>query len=302
MTYSIIARDPETGQMGVATQSQAFAVGSSVPWALPGYGVIATQSMGEPMYGELGLDSLRSGLTAHESLTALRAVDPHPERRQVAMLDGHGNLAAYTGDASIAEAGHELGDGCVGLANMVTSAGVWKGMVEAYETCQHDTLALRLLAALYAAEDAGGDFRGRRSAAVVVVRAQRTGRPWRDRIVDLRVDDAAEPVRRLDELVRTSNRYHRMVEAFERALNGDPQGAHEHLDAVPPPADEASADPDLCMWRAIVLALAGEEADAARLVEGLQRSAPQFVEALRRFPDAGLVPDPAPIERILPDE
>jgi uncharacterized Ntn-hydrolase superfamily protein len=301
MTYSIIARDPRTGQMGVATHSQAFAVGSSVPWALPGYGVIATQSMGEPMYGELGLDNLRGGLTATEALTALRSVDPHPERRQVAMLDGHGNIAAYTGEASVAEAGHLMGEGCCALANMVVSPEVWKAMVEAYETCEDDRLTTRLLAALHAAEEAGGDFRGQRSAAVVVVRAERTGRPWRDHVVDLRVDDHDAPVERLTQLVRTSNRYHLMVEAFEQALNGDPRGAERLLERVEAESGEHRKDPDLCMWRAVVLALAGREDDAARLVADLQRSAPSFVEALRRFPDAGLVPDPGPIERILPD-
>ncbi|WP_211263135.1 DUF1028 domain-containing protein [Thioalkalivibrio nitratireducens] len=102
MTYSIVARDQRTREMGVATQSQAFAVGSSVPWAMPGAGVIATQSIGEPMYGELGLDLMRSGLTAPEALDALRSIDPSPERRQVAMIDCSGALAAYTGDSCVA--------------------------------------------------------------------------------------------------------------------------------------------------------------------------------------------------------
>ena len=102
MTYSILARDTDTGEMGVASQSQAFAVGDSVPWASPGHGVIATQSMGEPAYGELGLEAMRAGLTASEALTALRSVDPRPERRQVAMIDGQGDIAVYTGDRCVA--------------------------------------------------------------------------------------------------------------------------------------------------------------------------------------------------------
>ena len=121
MTYSIVARDVLTGEMGVATQSQAFAVGSSVPSALPGHGVIATQSMAEPMYGSVGLDLLRGGFTAQEVLTALSSVDPQPERRQVAVLGVNGDLAAYTGTSCVDAAGHVVGESCVALANMAAS-------------------------------------------------------------------------------------------------------------------------------------------------------------------------------------
>lgn len=297
MTYSILARDPRTGQMGVASQSQAFAVGSSVPWALPGYGVIATQSMGEPMYGELGLDGLRAGLTAHEALTALRSVDPHPERRQVGMVDGQGRIASYTGGSCVPAAGHRVGDQCCALANMVASEDVWDAMVVAYQATS-GSLASRLLAALHAAEDAGGDVRGRRSAAVLVVRAERTGRPWRDQVADLRVDDSPEPLRDLDRLVERSERYHRVVEAFERALDGDPESAADALDRVED--TDGEVDPDLLMWRGTVLALAGRGDEARRAFSRLDAVAPQFVETARRFVPAGLVPHPELLERFLP--
>jgi uncharacterized Ntn-hydrolase superfamily protein len=133
MTYCIVARDAGEGHMGIATQSQAFSVGSSVSWAAPGHGVVATQSLGEPMYGELGLAGLTAGLTAQQALTALNSVDPHPERRQVAMVDGHGNVAAYTGEACVAAAGHCVGDGCAALGNLVSSPRVWTAMLEAFE-------------------------------------------------------------------------------------------------------------------------------------------------------------------------
>ena len=133
MTYSIVARDNQTGEVGVATQSQAFAVGNSVPFALPGFGVIATQSMAEPMYGSVGLDLLQGGFTAQEVLTALSSVDPHPGRRQVAVLGVNGDLAAYTGEQCVDEAGHLQGDTCVALANMATSPAVWTSMVESFE-------------------------------------------------------------------------------------------------------------------------------------------------------------------------
>jgi len=299
MTYSIIARDDRTGQMGVATQSQAFAVGSSVPWALPGYGVIATQSMGEPMYGDLGLDSLRAGLTAAEALTALRSVDPHPERRQVAMADGYGNFDVYTGDACVPVAGHRLGDGCAALANMVVSEAVWDAMVQAWESTGDRTMPERLVAALHAAEDAGGDFRGRRSAALLVVRARRTGRPWRDQLVDLRVDDHDEPVVQLDRLMRRNHRYHVTVEAFDLALGGHAAKAVERLADIPDP--DPAGDPDVTLWTAIVFALAGEDDQARTLFGRLGDVAPQFIEAARRFNRVGLVPQPERLEALLPD-
>lgn len=297
MTYSIVGRDRASGQMGVATHSQAFAVGSSVPWALAGHGVIATQSMGEPMYGELGLDALRGGLTAAEVLTALRSVDPFPERRQVAMADTHGGIEVYTGSECVAHAGHRVGNGCAALANMVASASVWEAMVTTFETTT-GPLAHRLVAALHAAEAEGGDIRGQRSASVLVVRAVRTGRPWRDQVVDLRVDCHDEPVAELTRLVKLNDRYHQMVGAFELALDCNFGRALALLDELD--ADGPFEEPDLLMWRAVVLGAAGRTADAAAIVEGLRQSAPQFVEVLRRFAPAQLI-EPTILERILPE-
>ncbi|MFN3944275.1 MAG: DUF1028 domain-containing protein [Allosphingosinicella sp.] len=293
MTYSILARDPETGEMGVATQSQAFAVGHSVPWALPGFGVIATQSMGEPAYGELGLDGLRAGLTAQEALVAVRSIDPHPERRQVAMIDGHGGIAAYTGAACIAEAGQRIGRDCCAIANMMRGDGVWDAMVEALEGSS-GPLAPRLMAALHAAEAAGGDFRGQRSAAVKVVRAARSGRPWRDHVVDLRVDDHERPLEVLDRLVEKNARYNRMVRAFERALNGAAEEAAADVDGMA--VEQAAIEPDLLMWRAAILALAGREREAESALESLP---PAFVEVFRHLRTAGLVDRPDLWERLL---
>ena len=293
MTYSIIGRDPDNGEMGVATQSQAFAVGSSVSWALPGYGVIATQSMGEPMYGELGLEVLRSGLTAPEAITALRSVDPHPERRQVGMADGHGGIDGYTGDACVGEAGQAQGEHCIALANMMRSPEVWEAMVDAFEATD-GWLAGRLLAALQAAEEAGGDRRGRRSAAIEVVCAQPSGRPWRDHIVDLRVDDDPEPVARLDGLVAYSFRYHRVVEAFELALDDEPNAA---MEAVGDLEVDPDREPELALWEAIVLATAGRWDEAQQLGQRLAAVAPELATTARSFGEVGLV-DPALLERV----
>jgi uncharacterized Ntn-hydrolase superfamily protein len=298
VTFSIVARDPATGLMGVATQTQALAVGASVPWAVPGYGVIATQSMGEPMYGELGLDLLRNGLRATEVLEALRTIDERPERRQVAMVDVSGELAVYTGADCVDAAGHLVGDGCAALANMVAGPDVWHGMVERFEATA-GPLTYRLLAALRAGEDAGGDIRGHRSAAVLVVRHERTGRPWRDQLYNLRVYADPDPLSRLGDLVDRSIRYHRVVEAFEQALDGDAVAAAETLDLNRLAVTED--EPDLQLWRAVVLGLAGREDEAREILAHLAATEPAFVETLRRFGPAGLVPEDL-LDRLLPVE
>ena len=296
MTYSIVARDPDTGEMGVATQSQAFAVGSSVPFALPGHGVIATQSMAEPMYGSVGLDLLQGGFTAQEVLTALSSVDPQPQRRQVAVLGVNGNLAAYTGDSCVDAAGHLIGDTCVALANMAASPLVWEAMVERFEN-SGGPIAQRLLNALQAAEEAGGDFRGRRSAAIMVIRSTATGRPWHDTVVDLRVDDSTDPVAALADLLVTRARYQDVVRAFQQAIDGDPVTADRELELLRPM--DPVTEPDQLMWRAVVAALAGREDAAREMLGELATSAPQFLEAARRFGKAGLMP-PDVIARIVP--
>jgi uncharacterized Ntn-hydrolase superfamily protein len=296
VTYSIVARDAQTGEMGVATQSQAFAVGSSVPFALPGHGVIATQSMAEPMYGSVGLDLLQGGFTAQEVLTALSSVDPQPQRRQVAVLGVNGDLAAYTGDSCVDAAGHLVGESCVALANMAASDAVWTSMVEQFEGSA-GPLAQRLLSALQAGEEAGGDFRGRRSAAIMVIRATTTGRPWHDAEVDLRVDDSPDPLRSLADLLVTRARYQDVVRAFQQAIDGDPVTADRELDLLRP--QDPVTEPDQLMWRAVVAALAGREDAAKDMLAELAGSAPQFVEAARRFGRAGLMPADV-IERIVP--
>ena len=296
MTYSIVARDPLTGEMGVATQSQAFAVGSSVPFALAGHGVIATQSMAEPMYGAIGLDLLRGGFTAPEVLTALSSVDPHPARRQVAVLDVDGEIAAYTGESCVDAAGHLIGENCGALANMAASPTVWECMIERFENSA-GRLAQRLLQALQAAQDAGGDFRGRRSAALKVVRATTTGRPWHDMVVDLRVDDSTDPLADLGTLLATKARYQDVVRAFEQAVDGDPVTADRELELLRPPDPET--EPDQVLWRAVVAALAGREDSARQMLAELAGIAPQFIEAARRVGRAGLMPADV-VDRILP--
>jgi uncharacterized Ntn-hydrolase superfamily protein len=291
MTYSILARDAQTGEMGVATQSQAFAVGHSVPWAMSGFGVIATQSMGEPAYGELGLEALRAGLTASETLTALRSIDAHPERRQVAMIDVRGNIAAYTGQKCIGKAGHQVGHNCCAVANMMSSERVWDVMIDTFVSAR-GPLASRLMAALHAAEAHGGDFRGKRSAALRVVRADRSGRPWRDNVVDLRVDCHDDPLAALT----VNDRYNRMVSALERALDGDPVASADQVERL---EFDPAREPDLFAWRAVIYALAGREQEAVQALCRLRAAAPPFFEVFRQFGVTELVHAPALWSRLL---
>jgi len=167
-TYSIVARDPETGEMGVAVESHYFAVGSAVTWAEAGVGIVATQALVEPAYGKLGLDLMRAGKSAPDTLTGLVASDAANAVRQVAMLDAEGRAAAHTGASTISEAGHIIGEGFSVQANMMLRPTVWPAMAETYQSAKGE-LVDRLLAVLDAAEGEGGDIRGRQSAAILVV-------------------------------------------------------------------------------------------------------------------------------------
>ncbi|MBA4160076.1 MAG: DUF1028 domain-containing protein, partial [Gemmatimonadetes bacterium] len=192
-TYSIVARDSATGQLGVAVQSHWFSVGPLVPWAEAGVGAVATQSFVDPRYGPLGLDLMRLGRSAPEALHALVSTDSDSTVRQVAMIDAQGRVAAFTGRRAVPAAGHYTGAQYSVQANLMEKPTVWPAMARAYENAQGD-LAERLLQALEAAEREGGDIRGKQSAAILIVGPESTGRAWADRIVDLRVEDHPDPL------------------------------------------------------------------------------------------------------------
>jgi uncharacterized Ntn-hydrolase superfamily protein len=208
VTYSIVARDSETGELGVAVQSRAFRAGAVVPWAAAGVGAVATQSITERSYGLLGLELLRAGKTPEQALAGLIAADPDAGVRQVALVDAEGRTAVHTGADCIPEAGHRTGDGYTVQANMMRSAEVWPAMAEAFESAS-GSLARRLLAALDAAEAAGGDWRGRQAAGLRVVPAE--GMPW-DPVSDLRVDDHPQPLAELRRLLDLEEGYRKLRE------------------------------------------------------------------------------------------
>ena len=238
MTYSIVARDPETGELGVAIQTGTFGVGRGCTWAEAGVGAVATQSYTERSYGHFGLELLKAGRSPADALAGLVASDPEERFRQVGMVDATGRATAHTGSGCVRDCGHLVGDGYSVQANMMANDRVWPAMAAAYEAAT-GTLARRLLAALVAAEGAGGDFRGTQSAALLVVQAEPTGYTWKGQVSDLRVEDHQDPVGELGRLLDMEEDYRnevadhlrekdkRMVAAWKAAHDGDPLRARE---------------------------------------------------------------------------
>lgn len=253
-TYSIVAADRETGAVGVAVQSHWFAVGPIVPWARPGVGAVATQSIAEPAYGHRLLERLEQGQAPQDALDALLAEDEAARFRQVAVVDAQGRVAVHTGDGCIAHAGHTAGDGFSAQANMMASPTVWDAMARAYERAS-GPLQRRLSAALHAAEAEGGDARGRQSAAILVVGGRdRISEPWHT-TVDLRIDDHREPLHELDRLMD-------LADAYDLATQGDDLTGEGRHDEAADRYERASAlapeNHELLFWAGLAAAQAGD--------------------------------------------
>lgn len=294
-TYSIVARDSITGEFGVAVQSHWFSVGNSVPWARAGVGAVATQSFVEVTYGPLGLDLMGAGKSAPEALAALLAADAHADVRQVAMVDSRGRVAVHTGEHCIAEAGHHTGVGYSVQANLMENPTVWGAMARAYETA-HGDFAERLLRVLEAAQNEGGDIRGRQSAAILIVAGKSTGRPWADTVLNLRVEDSPNPVKDLRRLVRVHRAYKWMDTGDERMADKDIKGA---VAAYGRAAKMLPDNPEVKFWAAHTMMLAGSQAEAMRYFREVFRADPKWKEVVRRLPAAGLLPDEAMADKIL---
>ena len=295
-TYSIVARDPETGQFGVAVQSHWFSVGTVVAWAEAGVGAVATQSLVEVSYGPLALDMLRAGKTASQALVALTAADTAPEVRQVAIVDAQGNVATRTGTGCIPEAGHHTGAGYSVQANLMEQNTVWDAMATAYESAQGD-LAERMLVALEAAQKEKGDIRGQQSACILVVAGESSGRPWEDRIVDLRVEDNPEPLRELRRLLDLQRAYRHMNAGDLAIEKGDMAGARRDYGAA-----EALAPGNLEMtyWHAVALANAGEVEASLPLFRTVFRADPHWAVLTPRLAAVHiLTASPQDLDRIL---
>jgi uncharacterized Ntn-hydrolase superfamily protein len=298
MTYSIVAKDPQSGDLGVAVQTCWFNVGAVVPWAKPGVGAVATQSFTEAGYGPLGLELMAGGRSAEEALRGLVAADSDSPRRQVGMVDATGRAAAYTGSACVEAAGHTAGEGVTVQANMMERDTVWGAMLEAYSGASGD-LVDRLLAALRAAEGEGGDIRGRQSAALLVVKGTGDVPSWH-RVADLRVDDHDDPVSELD---RLAMRWRAQIELEQ----GTEQASAGRLDLAAPMLQRAHElapdDAQVAFVRGLIMTGAGDPVGGRALLESAVQANPRWRTYLRRIAAAGMFPnDEQLMEALLPLE
>ena len=295
-TYSIVARDPASGQMGVAVQSHWFSVGSLVTWGEAGVGVVATQSFVDPSYGPLGLALMKGGRTAKQALEALKRADPHPEVRQVAMIDVKGNVAAHTGELAIPAAGHIVADNFSVQANLMLKDTVWPAMAKAFGSSGGD-LANRLLAALEAGEAEGGDIRGRQSAAILIVKGQSSGQPWADRVMELRVEDHPTPLKELRRLVRLQRAYQHMNRGDLAIEQGNEESALLEYAAA-----EAMFPENLEMrfWHAVSLVNMGKVEESLPLFEEIFEKDKNWATLLPRLSQVNVLKaDQKTLERIL---
>jgi uncharacterized Ntn-hydrolase superfamily protein len=259
--------------------------------------VVATQSFVDPGYGQRGLELMRRGVPAPEALKQLLAADAQRDVRQVAMVDARGRVAAHTGAKAIAAAGQHVGQQYSAQANLMANARVWPAMAQAYEHASGD-LADRLLAALDAAQAAGGDIRGRQSAALLIVKSSSSGKPWAggDRLFDLRVDDSPDPLGELTRLVR-------LQRAYSHANRGDELFSEKKVDeALREYAAAARLAPEIVelpFWEAVTLASVGREEEAAPIFRQVFAKEPAWADLVPRLPAAGLLPaDEALVARI----
>jgi uncharacterized Ntn-hydrolase superfamily protein len=262
-TYSIVARDPVTGELGVAVQSHWFSVGPLVPWAWAGVGAVATQANVRVAYGPDALALLAHGASAQDALAELLAKDGGGHGRQVAIVDAQGGVAAHTGSSCMAFAGHVTGEQVSCQANIMASDVVWGRMHDAFGRAS-GSLVERLLAALDAGEAAGGDIRGRQSAAIVVVPA--TGAAW-ETTVSLRVEDHPEPLRELRRLVELHEAYELAGAADELTNQG------RYSEAAPlyvRAAELAPGNHELLFWGGLARVESGDlEAGVAQVRQAI---------------------------------
>ena len=295
-TFSIVARDAQSGHLGVAVQTHWFAVGALCPWAEAGVGVVATQSMVQVSYGPLGLEQMRQGKSAQQALNDLLAKDEQAALRQVAMIDAAGNVAVHSGERCIAQAGHLQGEGYSVQANMMLNDTVWPAMAAAYEESQGD-LAERMLAALKAAQASGGDIRGKQSACMLVVDNQKSEHPWEHVLVNVRVDDHPEPIKELERLLNIQKAYFYMDEG-DALLSKD-----QTEEAMQQYAKAAALAPhlvELPFWQAVTLAESKRLDEALPIFKEVFEQDSNWVELLKRLPAAGLLKvDKRVLEQIL---
>jgi uncharacterized Ntn-hydrolase superfamily protein len=293
MTYSIVAKDAETGQLGVAVQTCAFGVGMIVPWAMAGVGVVATQAMGEPAYGPRCLEAMSSGTSAADALAAARELDGASEIRQVGVVDASGAADAFTGEMTFDHAGHICGDGWSVQANMMATRDVWPAMTDAYASAS-GPFGERLLATLRAGETAGGDARGQMSAAMLIVDGERKDESWQGRVVDIRVDHTTgDPIAELERVYHAALAYRHLSRGVDTIMGGDASGAvretDEGLELLP-------GDGNLRFLRAGALLAAGDVEGGVAQMQGLLRERPSWATVARSFHERGFMTLPPGVD------
>lgn len=285
-TFSIVARDSVTGEMAVAVQSHWFSVGTVVAWGEAGVGVIATQSFVNKSFGIRGLSLLKAGKSPQAALDELLRDDSGKDFRQVAMVNTRGDVATYTGKNCIVSAGHKNGRNFSVQANMMLNDAVVPAMEKAWYQHRALPLAERMIAVLKAAQTAGGDVRGKQSAALLVVAPNATTEPWNDRRIDLRVDDAKDPITEIDRLLK-------VFRAYEHMNLGDLYVEKNEMDKA---MDEYHAamkmfpeNLEMQYWTAITLANNKDIQKASQMLQKIYRQDPHWRELTKRLPNAGVL-------------
>lgn len=296
-TYSIVAKDTATGEMAVGVQSHWFSVGSLVSWGKSGVGVVATQSFVNPAFGPQGLDLMQKGVPAPEALDQLINVDEGKAFRQVAFLDNSGKAAAFTGENCVEAASHIVGDHFSVQANMMLNEDVVPAMEKAYKENAHLPLAERVMKVLKAAEAAGGDIRGKQSAALLVVGPEEVENSWEDKRIDLRVDDHETPLEELERLLRVARAYEYMNKGD---LAMEEEDVEKALDQYGKAMELFPDNLEMKYWTAVALANSDRLDEALPIFRDVFEEDENWRTMTRRLPASGLlnVPD-ATLERIL---
>ncbi|MBY9020142.1 MAG: DUF1028 domain-containing protein [Candidatus Lokiarchaeota archaeon] len=285
-TYSIVARDTKTGEMGVGVQSHYFSVGSIVSWGESGVGVVATQSLVNASFGLRGLELLKQGKSPKEAIDSLISEDEGRDVRQVAILDAQGRVAAHTGSKCIINAGHIEGDNFSVQANMMLTNKVWSAMAKSFESSVNLPLAERIIKTMEAAETVGGDIRGKQSAAILIVGGKEAENKWEDKIIDLRVEDHDEPVKELERLLK-------LYRAYKHMDKGDLAMEHDDMETALNEYDSAlNMFPDnleMKFWTAVTLANNKKIKEASKIFKKVFNKDSNWRLLAERLPESNLL-------------
>ncbi|MHA2180767.1 MAG: DUF1028 domain-containing protein [Promethearchaeota archaeon] len=285
-TYSIVARDPKTGEMGVGVQSHYFSVGSVVDWGASGVGVVATQSFVNKSFGLRGLELMKQGKSPEQALDILLSDDDGKNVRQVALLDSQGRVAVHTGSKCIKYAGHETGDNFSVQANMMLKDTVWPAMAQAFKEHKDTPLPERILKTLKAAEAEGGDIRGKQSAAILIVKAAPVENKWDDAFMDIRVEDHPEPLKELSRLITLRRAYENMDKGDVAMEKGDENGALKEYGTA---MEMCPDNIEMKYWTAISLANKKRFDEAIQLFAEIFKVDNNWRILTERLPDVDLL-------------